>query len=180
MPDLETHNVNGEAARLLMHHLDRGQLRVGNAPQAVQDWLESLGLPLDLLRFLQWSWPQEECSFGAIDIHGSESLPLLDRADVFLASKLLRIGSGPNGDFFAIDFSVDSCPVGFVTHEEWDGESDPRPHFEPVTRSIESFLNRVAEDRFVPCDYYAAREFNEFLRDESEHRPYPPYDRIES
>lgn len=174
----ETHNVNGEAARLLMHHLDRGQLRVGRAPQDVQDWLETLGLPLELLRFLQWSWPQEEFGFGAIDIHCSASLPLLEWADVFLAGKLLRIGSGPNGDFFAIDFSVDSCPVGYVTHGEWDYESNPRPWFEPAARSIESFLHRVAEDRYVPCDYHATRQFNQFLRDEGEHRPYPPYDRI--
>jgi hypothetical protein len=75
---------------------------------------------------------------------------------------------------------VDACPVGYVSHEEYDLESDPRPLFEPAARSLESFLFRIAEGRFFPCDYFEAGDFNRFLQEEAEHEPFPPYRRTKS
>jgi hypothetical protein len=66
--------------------------------------------------------------------------------------------------------------VGFITHKEYDG-ADPRKYFCPVARSIETLLYRAAEGRYVPVDYYEARSFNQFLQDEAEHFPFPPYGR---
>jgi hypothetical protein len=34
--------------------------------------------------------------------------------DVFLEQKLLPVGRADDGCLFVIDFSVESCPVGFV------------------------------------------------------------------
>jgi hypothetical protein len=94
-----------------------------------------------------------------------------------LAGKFIRLGDAPNGDIFVVDFSTESFPVGFITHEEYGGSSDPRKYFCPVARSMESFLYRAEEGRYVPADYYAAQSFNQFLRDEAEHHAFPPYDR---
>jgi len=168
--------MNRETASWLMHHLDDDDLQVGHAPDATKEWLETLGLEMSLLRFMQWSWPQNECQIGPVSILGSESIPDQDQIESFLQHKLLPVGSGPNGDTFAIDFSVTSCPVGFVTHEEYYGEGSPREFFRPAARSIESFLFRVAEGRYFPCDYYATGDFNDFLRDEATHEAFPPYE----
>ncbi len=95
-----------------------------------------------------------------------------------IAHKLLPIGWGPNGDNFAIDFSNESCPVGFINHEECGEDDDPRPHFEPAARSIESFLFQVADGRFFPSNYDETTAMNEFLASEAAHESFPPYRRI--
>ena len=61
-----------------------------------------------------------------------------------------------------------SCVPGFVSHDElWEDEaSNPRDCFQPIARSLESLLFRLAEERYIPTDYYAARAFNEFLAEE--------------
>ena len=158
-----------------MHHLDDDDLGIDHAPDSTKQWLEELGLPMELLRFLQWNWPQKDCQIGPIAIFKSEAIPKQEGIEVLLEHKLIPVGYGPNGDTFVIDFSVDSCPIGFVTHEEYYGEGDPRPFFQSAARSVESFLYRVAEGRFFPCDYYVTKDFNEFLRDEATHEQFPPY-----
>jgi hypothetical protein len=167
--------MNGQAASWLIHHIDDGSFGIAHAPKKTIAWFETLGLPMELLRFMQWRWPQKDCQIGPVSILKSSDIPKQDCIDVYLRHKLLPVGSGPNGDTFAIDFSVESCPVGFVTHEEYYGEGDPREFFRPAARSVESFLYRIAEGRYFPCDYYATGYFNDFLRVEASHEPFPPY-----
>lgn len=150
----------------------------GHAPKAVQKWLETLGLPRDLLRFMQWNWPQKDCRIWTVRIYSSKSLMKSEKSAHLISHKLLPIGRGPNGDTFAIDFSNEDCPVGFLNHEECCGDDDPRPHFEPAARSIESFLFRVADGRFFPSDYHETTAINEFLASEAAHESFPPYRRI--
>lgn len=169
--------MNGQAASWLINHIDDDSFGIAHAPKKIIAWFETLGLPMELLRFLQWQWPQKDCQIGPVSILKSSDIPKLDSIDVYLRHKLLPVGSGPNGDTFAIDFSVESCPVGFVTHEEYYGEGDPREFFRPAARSVESFLYRIAEGRYFPCDYYATGYFNDFLRAEAAHEPFPPYAR---
>jgi hypothetical protein len=59
---------------------------------------------------------------------------------------------------------------GFVTHEDWspwnDEPQDARRFFQPIARSFDSFLYRVVEGKYLPSDYYAAKDFNKFLEEE--------------
>jgi hypothetical protein len=73
----------------------------------------------------------------------------------------------PNGDWLVIAFAKLGCIPGFITHEEWDQESSPASFFEPIAKSMESLLYRIAEGRYIPTDYYAAKPFNDFLREEN-------------
>ncbi|MEW6305127.1 MAG: hypothetical protein AB1705_16755, partial [Verrucomicrobiota bacterium] len=160
--------MNQSLCREFISHLDRsGSLNPGNAPKHISKWLEELGLPMDLLRFMQWAWPQTDCQIAHISIMSSESLYADEATAKLLKYKFLNVGSAPNGDIFAIDFSTKSCVPGFITHEEWnpldDEPQDPREYFEPIARTVDSFLYRVVEGKYLPTDYYAAREFNQFL-----------------
>lgn len=167
--------MNEKAASGFIGHLDSGDLKTGDAPETIKVWLQGLGLPQNLCRFMWWHWPQKDCRIGAVEILCSQALPEQESIDVYLQHKLLPVGSGPSGDTFVIDYSTDSCPVGFVTHEEYFGEGDPREFFRPAARSVESFLYRIAEGRYFPCDYYETGYFNDFLQAEAWHEAFPPY-----
>lgn len=177
---LNTHSMNSSAAYSFIHHLDDGSLKVASAPDVTKKWLQTLGLPLEMLQFMQGTWPQKNCQVGPVELLCSKNLPLQENIEALLAHKLLPVGSGPNGDTFVIDFSVAACPVGFITHEEYNGEGDPRKFLRIAARALESFLYRVSERRFFPCDYYETGDFNDFLREESAHRQFPPYDPIKA
>jgi hypothetical protein len=163
--------MNQSLCREFIQHLDRDEsLKSGNAPDAIKKWLESLGLPMGLLRFMQWDWPQADSYIGQVYMRSSTSLHAAEETGVLLKHKLMNAGTAPNGDWFVIDFSTEECVPGFITHEEWspwsDVPQDPREYLEPIARSFESFLYRVVEERYLPIDYYAARNFNRFLANE--------------
>lgn len=154
-----------------IHHLDQdGSLECDNAPEHIKKWLEDLNLPMGLLRFMQWEWPQTDGFIAHIRILSSASLYADEATAPLLKHKFINAGSAPNGDTFVIDFSTEACVPGFITHEEWspcsDKPGDPREFFQPIARSFESFLYRAVEGRYLPTDYYAARDFNAFLADE--------------
>jgi hypothetical protein len=162
--------------REFIKFLDRdGSLKSGYAPEPVIQWLEGLDLPMDLLRFLQWDWPQTDCQLAHIRIQSSVAIRGDEATTTFLKYKFFNAGWAPNGDWFLIDFSTDACAPGFVTHDEWipwgDESGDPREFFQPVARNFESFLYRLVEDRYLPTDFYAAREYNEFLAEEQKAEP---------
>jgi len=154
--------MNMNLCRDFISYLDQGgSLKSGNAPKNIEQWLEELNLPIDLLRFMQWSWPQTDCQMAHIRIRSSAPL---------LRQNFLNVGSAPNGDWFVIDFSTEACAPGFITHEEWspwnDNSEDPRQFFQPIARTFDAFLYRIVEERYLPFDYYAAKEFNAFLLNE--------------
>jgi hypothetical protein len=153
----------------LMHHLDTDRsMKLGHAPKDVQIWLEELSLPLDLLRFLQWNWPQVDTQIGHISVMSSENILKGEETMALIAYRFLALGSAPNGDFFVLDISTDQCRPGFITHEEyWEHEENPRKVFQPIARSLASLLYRFAEGRYVPTDYYAAKDFSAFLEAEN-------------
>ena len=130
---------------------------------------------MELKRTLQWYWPLEPVQIGPVcftDAIGIQNHPWIE---ALIADKILPLGDCPNGDLFVVDFDSESCPVGYVTHEEFDGESNPRRYFQPVFRTLESYLNRIAEQMFVPTDFYDARDFVGFLLDETNHDRTPPF-----
>lgn len=155
-----------DVCRELLNHLDGGELACGNAPEDVKKWLESLSLPVELLWFMQWDWAQNNSQLAHLSISSSREIMDDASSGMFARYGFLLIGSAPNGDWLVIDFRDGVCLPGFITHEEWDQESDPRSLFEPIARSMESLLYRIAEDKYIPTDYYAAKPFNEFLKEE--------------
>jgi len=164
-------HMNQSLCREFIQHLDRDEsLKSGYAPEHIINWFEKLGLPWDLLRFMQWDWPQTNCRIAHIAIKSSASLYADEATAHLLKNKFLNAGSAPNGDWFVIDFSTEACVPGFITHEEWSPWSrepeNPRQFFQPIARSFDSFLYRVVESRYLPTDYYAAKAFNAFLKGE--------------
>ena len=160
--------MNHQLCREFIQHLDQNEeLQSGYAPEHIKAWLEDLNLPTELLQFMQWDWPQSDGRLAHIDIMSASSLYAHEATARLLPHKLLHVGSAPNGDWFVIDYSTEACVPGFITHEEWSPWSDeplnPRQFFQPIARTFESFLYRVVEGRYIPTDYYAAREFNAFL-----------------
>jgi hypothetical protein len=163
--------MNHSLCREFIQYLDQdGNLRAGNAPKPIAAWLAGLGLPHGLSCFMQWDWPQQDGYLAHIAIFSSSSLHQHPATARLAEHQFLNAGSAPNGDWFVIDFSTEACAPGFITHEEWnpwaDAPADPRPFFQPIARNFEAFLYRVAERRYLPTDYYAAREFNQFLKEE--------------
>ena len=163
--------MNHSLCREFIQHLDQDEsLKSGYAPEHIKNWFEELGLPMDLLRFMQWDWPQTDCQIAHIAIQSSTSLHADEVTAHLLKHKYLNVGSAPNGDWFVIDFSTDACVPGFITPGEWspwsDEPQDPHQFFQPIARTFDSFLYRVVEGRYLPTDYYAAKEFNAFLKEE--------------
>jgi hypothetical protein len=155
-----------------IHHLNFNQeMEIAHAPDDVIEWIEGLGLPMSIQRFLQWDWPQVDSQIGHIAIMSSAHVCSNDWVDDFASQKFLWLGTAPNGDFFVLDYSTEQCIPGFITHEEcWNGnggmKAELRRYFQPIARSFASLLYRLVEMRYVPTDYYAARDFNAFLEDE--------------
>jgi hypothetical protein len=163
--------MNNSLCKEFIRYLDRDDsLNCGHAPEHIQNWLEEIGLPMNLLRFMQWNWPQANCLLAHIDIQSSESIYADDSTYHLLKHKFMNAGSAPNGDWFVIDFVTDACRPGFITHEEWSPRSaepqDPREYYQPIARTFDSFLYRVVEGLYLPTDFYAARDFNAFLEEE--------------
>jgi hypothetical protein len=163
-----THDVLSE----FIHHLDLdGGMKVGHAPKEVEDWFEGLGLPMDMLRFLQWDWPQVDSQIGHIAVFSSQNIMKNKDTPRLLMHRFLPLGSAPNGDLFVIDISTGQCVPGFISHDAYWGYEDtvnPREIFQAIARSLESLLYKLIEFRYVPTDYYAAKEFNEFLKSEEQ------------
>jgi hypothetical protein len=163
--------MNGHLCGEFLCHLDKdGSLKCGHAPEHMKKWLEELNLPMNFLRFMQWSWPQSDGYIAHVSVLSSTSIYTAEATSPLLKHKVLNAGFAPNGDWFVIDYSTEACVPGFITHEEWCPWSaeteDARAFFQPIARSFESFLYRAVERRYLPRDYYVAKEFNAFLVDE--------------
>ena len=163
--------MNRSVCREFLNHLDHDEsLACEHAPQHIAKWLEELNLPMGLLRVMQWDWPQADGCIAHVRIMASASLYADEATAHLLPHKFLNVGSAPNGDWFVVDFSTEACVPGFITHEEWspwsDEPEDARKFFQPIARSFDSFLYRAVEGRYLPTDYYAAKDFNAFIADE--------------
>jgi hypothetical protein len=151
-----------------LHHLDfDGELKVGHCSRRFAAWLEKANLPWDLQHLLRFNWPQRSGYLAHLRFNSAREI----LADEFLVDLLkhhfLPIGSAPNGDMLVVRFDSDRCEVGFLTHEEyWDQKQDPVKIYEPIAATLESLLFRIVEGRYIPTDYYAAKEFNAFLAED--------------
>lgn len=114
----------------------------------------SASVTLALLRFMPWNWPPKFCQIGPLSLLPSVDIPKQAAIDAFLEPNLLPVGRAKDGGLVVIDFSVESCPVGFVRSLVYDadgalreyGDVSPqelREYFQPAALSVESFLSRV-------------------------------------
>ncbi len=78
-----------------------------------------------------------------------DEIPDHDSMEHYLKDKLLPVASGPNGDTLAIDFSIDNCPVGLVTHEDNYPTSDFNnfPRDEAIHEAVPPYELKSPEHR---------------------------------
>ena len=156
--------------RDLFQHLDRdGSLQVGHCPEAENRRFEEMQLPTDVKRVLQRYWPARGAEVGGYNLYSPKEI--LDQEDQprLLAVGMLQIGFARNGDLLVLCFTEDKCAVGLVSHDElWEElDGDPREMYVEVTGSIDEYLWKASEGRFLPVDFYAAIELHE-MRGESD------------
>lgn len=154
--------------RDLFQHLDRdGALQAGHCPEAEKRRLEEMQLPTEVKQVLQRYWPARGAEVGGYNLYTPREI--LDQEDQprLLAVGMLQIGFARNGDLLVLSFTEDKCAVGLVSHDElWeDLNGDPREMYVQVTKSIDEYLWKAAEGRFLPVDFYAAIELDEMRRE---------------
>jgi hypothetical protein len=81
-----------------------------------------------------------------------------------LALGQLQIGSCINGDILCVALAAPHA-VSILSHDSfWE---DQRADFTSIDSRLEWFLIRLAEKRFVPCDYYQCKDLNEMIAEEA-------------
>jgi hypothetical protein len=151
-----------------LHHLDGdARLAVGHSPKVVIAWLDRANLPWDLDHLIRFNWPQKSGYLAHLHVSSAKQILDADSLADFLPHRFLPIGSAPYGDSVVVRFDPDQCEVGFISHEEYsEHKDDPGNVYQPIARTLESLLFKVVEGRYIPTDYYAAKEFNAFLKEE--------------
>jgi hypothetical protein len=75
---------------------------------------------------------------------------------------MIPIGYALNGDILVLRFASERCAVGLVSHDQlWEEECGPEEAYVEVTPTVEEYLWRAAEGRYLPIDHYAASELAE-------------------
>lgn len=161
-------------AQNLISHLAESGCEIGHASKRDIAWVEKLSIPVDLKRLLQWHWPLGACQIGPITLGPISDISRFPWIDEILECGLLPLGFGPSGDWFVCDLTTTDCNVGFINHERYGGGNDARIHYQAAYRSLESYLHSVDLGRFMPGDFYDARDYHRFLSEESSKRFSPP------
>jgi hypothetical protein len=123
-------------------------------------------LPLELKRVLQWYWTNRGGEIGCYILYSvEESLADKDLPKLIVAN-MLPIGYAANGDPLVLCFNQEGCAIGLVSHDQfWEEGADLKTAYAEVTASIDEFLWRAAEGRYLPVDYYAASELLEMRKE---------------
>ncbi len=159
--------MRADLIRDLFQHLDSdGSLQVGRCPNETNRTLEEMPLPLGLKRVLQWYWTKSGGEIGGYAIYSvEESLANEDLPNLIVAN-MLPIGYAANGDPLVVRFNEERCAIGLISHDHfWGDGGDPKAAYAQVTASIEEFLWRAAEGRYLPIDYYVASELWEMRKE---------------
>ncbi|MCE5327779.1 MAG: hypothetical protein LLG01_15340 [Planctomycetaceae bacterium] len=153
-----------------LRHLDRfGSMEIGTAPENIQKWLPTTGLPDFMVRLLMHNWPQVDSQVDHLVLFSSQRIHDFEATNPLIEQGLFIIGAGRSGDLVVVDFRSSACVPGFVSCEEWWPPADnARNFFQPIARSFESLLFRIIEGRYIPLDWYSAGFFNAFLKEERE------------
>lgn len=141
--------------------------QAGHTSPENEQRLEALPLPLEVKRLLQWRWPTSSAAVGPYTLNSSADT--LENSDLqhLLAARMVPVGSADNGDLLVISFPTDEqAEVGLVSHDTfWEEGASPQEAYVRVAATVEEYLLRVAEGRFLPIDSFSAAELAA-LRDE--------------
>src|SRR5687767_3290063 len=140
----------------LFHHLDQdGSLNIGYADERTTQMLEALAIPVDLKRALQWYWTTRGGDVGPYCLDSVNSILSNSDFSALFQAGMIPIGSAVNGDILVIRIDNDGCHIGLVSHDQfWEGECSPGEAYVEVTRTIDEYLWRSVELRYLPIDYY--------------------------
>ena len=150
----------------LLHFLEKqGDIALGDHHPEVLSTVEGLALPGSIDGLLRHGyWPSEGFDAGTAGPHTlfglRESVEDLGDLAAFARAQMFPIGAAPNGDPLVLMASGDKVEVGLVSHDLfWEDEvSDPSEAYVMVASSLEEYLWRIVEKRYLPLDYYAAKE----------------------
>lgn len=144
----------------LLNHLDKdGSLQIGNADNRTTHALEALAIPMDLRRLLQWNWTTGGGEVGPYTLHSVNEVTSHSDFDALFARRMVPIGFAANGDILVVRIDEEDCRVGLVSHDRfWEGECGPEEAYVEVAPTVEEYLWRSVEGRYLPRDYYAANE----------------------
>ena len=122
---------------------------------------------MDVKRLLQWRWPRQPVSFGPYQLHTAEEILENENLQRLMDRKMIPVGNAINGDIAVIHFPKDDrAEFGLVCHDSlWEETESVDDSYIVVTTTIEEFLYRVAEGRYLPIDSYAARELASLKED---------------
>ena len=147
---------------IFTHLAEKHGFKIDHAPKALKARLEELPLPMSVLRLLQWRWPRKRVCLGPYELYTAEEILASQDLTKLLKAKMIQVGSAPNGDPFVIRFALhDQAEVGLISHDSLyeSPNIDPKKAYVAVAKSVDEYLYKVAEDRFLPMDFYSAREF---------------------
>jgi hypothetical protein len=153
----------------LIEHLDADTKCAGEASATDKSWLTSIGVPVPLLHILQFHWPVRDCTLSHFELMSVASIRREEFTDSLLKYKFLEIGCVLNGDWVVIDLSTDRFSPGYISHEDWSGDSgdDPRVVFAPIAPSFVILLDYINKKQFIPVDYFEALDYNAEIEGES-------------
>ncbi len=157
----------------LMQHLG-GQLKfvVNHAPLDVERELESLAVPMDVKRLLQWHWPRTSVAVGPYTLIPAEQILTSHDLDGLLAGSMVPVGYAVNGDILVLRFVDGRDEIGLVSHDKlWEEEASAAEAYVGVCRSVDDYLYRVSEGRYLPRDAFAAEEWQALLRESARGGP---------
>lgn len=144
-----------------------GQGRYSEPTSRFLTWLGRRGLSANARQLFSWFMPTHEIMVGTGSFYPAEDLmEMNDQWSRMAGYGLLILGSCLNGDFIVLDTRSDDLEVGYVTHEEIDlsDASDYREKYIAISPSIGSFLHDATFLRYLPDDYYYAKEAQEFVK----------------
>lgn len=153
--------------RDLFQYLDSdGSLEVGDCDKTAKGTLEGMPLPINVKRVLQWYWTNRGGEVGCYTLYSVEECLVNDDLPKLIDAGMFPIGYAANGDLLVLCFTEEKCAVGLVSHDLlWEEDCDPHKAYAKVTGSIDEFLWRASEGRYLPVDYYAATELLEMHRE---------------
>lgn len=156
----------------LFHHLDSNDsLKIGYADESTTRALEELDIPLDLKRTLQWYWTTSGGIVGPYTLDSVNVILANNDFSKLFQSRMIPIGFAVNGDILVIRTANDGCNIGLVSHEIfWEEECGPVEAYVEITQTIDEYLWRSVEGRYLPIDYYSATELAELRDDVTENK----------
>ena len=147
----------------LLHHLSTNDsFKIGYADEGTTRLLEHLEIPLDLKRTLQWYWTTSGGAVGAYTLNSVNSVLTDSDFPALFQCGMIPIGFASNGDILVIRIKDDNCEIGLVSHDQfWEDECDSENAYVEVAPTIEEYLWRAVEGRYLPRNYYSAADLAE-------------------